>query len=144
MALPAPDLQPEFYADVPLKRSVAWAVDMTATVVLTAAGVLATFFVSLFFLPILYSLVSVAYRTVMLARYGATLGMMLVALEWRHLDGRAPDAPTALVYSAFHAGLWLFFPAQILSMGLIMLTPQRQGLHDLVLGTTMLHRMAVD
>ncbi len=142
MSLPAPDLQPEFYSDVPFKRSAAWFIDMIVTALLTVVGVVLTLFVSLFFLPILYSLVSVAYRWVMLARYGATLGMMVMALKWRHLNGRAPDAATALLYSVFHAGLWLFFPAQILSMGMILMTPYRQGLHDTVLGTTMLHNVA--
>ena len=142
MSLPDPELQPEFYADVPFKRTAAWAVDLVVTLVLSVVALALTLFIAAFFLPILFATVSIAYRTVMLSRYGATLGMMLMALKWRRLDGRAPDALTAFYYSAFHAGLWTIFPAQIASIVMILVTPYRQGLHDTVLGTTMLHAIA--
>jgi uncharacterized RDD family membrane protein YckC len=139
MTLPDPQLQPEFYRDVPIKRALAWAIDFVAVCILSFFGVLLTFFVSLLFLPVLFATVSIAYRTVMLARYGATLGMMVTALKWRQLDGRSPDAMTALGYSALHAALWTIFPLQIASMAMILLSPYRQGLHDVFLRTTMLH-----
>ena len=142
MSLPDPELQPEFYADVPFKRTAAWAVDLVVTLVLSVVALALTLFIAAFFLPILFATVSIAYRTVMLSRYGATLGMMLMALKWRGLDGRVPDALTAFYYSAFHAGLWTIFPAQIASIVMILVTPYRQGLHDTVLGTTMLHAIA--
>ncbi len=144
MSLPDPELQPEFYTDVPFKRSAAWAIDLVITLVLTVIALVLTLFLSAFFLPVLFATVSIAYRTVMLSRYGATLGMMLMALKWRRLDGQAPDAVTAFYYSAFHAGLWAIFPAQIASMVMILVTPYRQGLHDTVLGTTMLHAVALE
>ncbi|MFN7003944.1 MAG: RDD family protein [Roseinatronobacter sp.] len=144
MTLPDPELQPEFYADVPFKRATAWAIDLVVTLALTVVALALTLFIGAFFLPLFFAAVSIGYRTVMLARYGATLGMMVMALKWRSLDGRAPDALTAFYYSAFHAGLWTVFPAQIASMVMILVTPYRQGLHDTVLGTTMLHRVAPD
>lgn len=140
MTLPAPDLQPEFYRDVPLKRSLAWGIDLLVTLALTLAGILVTFFVGAYFLPLLYAVIATAYRTYMLARHGATLGMMLTALEWRRLDGRRPDPVTALLYSVIHTSIWTLFPLQIASMVMILLTPYRQGVHDLALGTTMLHK----
>lgn len=142
MTLPDPAIQPDFYTDVPFKRAGAWAIDLVATVALTLVGLIATLFVSAFFLPLLFAAVSVAYRTVMLARYGATLGMMVMALKWRHLNGRAPDVTTALIYSSAHAVMWTFFPLQIVSIALILLSPYRQGLHDHLLSTTMLHKIA--
>ncbi len=142
MTLPNPELQPEFYRDVPLKRVLAWGVDMIVTLALTLVGLVLTLFISAFFFPVLFATVSIGYRTVMLARYGATLGMMLTALKWRHVDGRAPDAMMALGYSAMHAGMWTVFPLQIASMVMILISPYRQGLHDFMLGTTMLHRVA--
>ncbi len=140
MTLPDPELQPEFYADVPLKRSLAWAIDLVVTALMTVVALALTLFVGAFFLPVIYGAVSIGYRTVMLTRYRATLGMMLMALEWRSLKGGQPDAMTAFAYSAAHAGLWTVFPLQIASMVTILLTPHRQGLHDMFLGTTMLHR----
>jgi uncharacterized RDD family membrane protein YckC len=144
MSLPDPELQPEFYGDVPLKRALAWGIDVVVTLALTLVGLVLTLFVSVFFLPVLFGAVSIAYRTLMLARYGATLGMMVTALKWRGLDGRAPDPVTAFIYAAMHTGLWTVFPLQIASVVMILLTPYRQGLHDMVLGTTMLHRIAPD
>ena len=144
MTLPDPELQPEFYRDVPVKRALAWGIDVAVTLALTLIGLVLTLFVSVFFLPVLFAAISIGYRTVMLARYGATLGMMLTALKWRGLDGREPDPMTAFIYSAMHAGLWTVFPLQVVSVVLILLSPHRQGLHDMVLGTTMLHRIAPD
>ena len=144
MSLPDPEFYPEFYSDVPLKRVVAWAIDLLVTLALTVVALALTLFVGVFFLPLFFAAVSIGYRTVMLGRYGATLGMMVMALKWRRLDGRAPDALTAFYYAAFHAGQWTVFPAQIASMVMIMVTPYRQGLNDTVLGTTMLHRVAPD
>ncbi|WFE76094.1 RDD family protein [Roseinatronobacter sp. S2] len=142
MTLPDPEMQPEFYADVPLKRVGAWAIDLVVTLLLTLVGVVLTLFVSVFFLPALFAVVAIGYRTVMLARYGATLGMMATALKWRGIDGRTPDAITAFWYSAMYVGMWTVFPLQAASMVMILLTPYRQGLHDFVLNTTMLHRIA--
>ncbi|MGY6548657.1 MAG: RDD family protein [Roseinatronobacter sp.] len=140
--LPDPQLFPEFYADVAFKRSIAWVIDMVITLVLTLLGLLLTLFTGLFFLPVLYSAISIAYRTVMLSRYGATFGMMVMALTWRGLDGRQPDPTTAFGYSALHAVIWLVFLLQIASIVSILMTPYRQGLHDLFLGTTILNKAA--
>jgi len=142
MTLPDPALQPEFYNDVPFKRAGAWAIDLLVTMALTLVGLVVTLFISIFVLPLLFAVISVAYRTVMLSRYGATLGMMVMALKWRHLNGRTPDATTALIYSATHAVMWTIFPLQIVSVALILLSSYRQGLHDHMLSTTMLHRIA--
>jgi len=81
MTLPDPALQPEFYTDVPLKRAGAWAIDLVVTLALTLVGLVLTLFISAFFLPLLFAAVSIAYRTIMLARYGATVGMMIMALK---------------------------------------------------------------
>jgi uncharacterized RDD family membrane protein YckC len=144
MTLPDPAHQPEFYADIPWKRSAAWAIDLVITLGLTIVALLATALLTLLILPLLYGAVSIAYRTVMLSRYGATVGMMVMAIKWRHLNGARPDAMTALIYCAAHTGMWTMFPLQIASIVTILLTPYRQGLHDMMLGTTMLHRMAQD
>lgn len=142
MTLPDPAIQPEFYADLPMKRAGAWAIDLVVTVALTLVGLVLTLFISAFFLPLLFAAISVAYRTVMLARYGATLGMMVMALKWRHLNGRSPDTTSALIYSGAHAVMWTVFPLQIVSIALILLSPYRQGLHDHLLSTTMVNKIA--
>ena len=142
MTLPDPALQPEFYSDVPFKRAGAWAIDLVVTLALTLGRAGADAVHQRLFPAASIRAVSVAYRTVMLARYGATLGMMVMALKWRHLNGRAPDATTALIYSSAHAVMWTLFPLQIVSIALILMSSYRQGLHDHLLSTTMLHKIA--
>lgn len=141
MTLPDPAHQPEFYADIPWQRSAAWLIDLVITLGLTLVALVATALLTIFILPLLYGAVSIAYRTVTLSRYGATFGMMVMAIKWRHLNGARPNAATALIYSVAHTAMWTMFPLQIASIVMIVLSPYRQGLHDQVLGTTMLHRM---
>jgi len=142
MSLPDPELFPEFYADVPLKRALAWLIDTVITLLLTLVAVVMTLFIGAFIFPVLFAAVSIGYRTVTLSRYGATFGMMVTGLRWCHLDGRSPDPATAAIYSVLHAGIMLFVITQIGSIVTILVTPYRQGLHDLALGTTMLNRPA--
>ncbi len=78
---PDPELQPEFYADVPAKRLVAWVVDTVLTVAATALIVLLTAFVGLFFLPLLYLSVAFAYRTVTIARKGRQQTFRIVGVD---------------------------------------------------------------
>ncbi len=142
MSLPDPFLQREFYAYVPLKRAVAWGVDTVITLVLAVVALLFTLFVGALFFPVLFAAVSIAYRGVMLARYGATVGMMLSAIKLRHLDGRPVDQGTAFAYAGLHALIMTFILPQIASIAMILTTPYRQGLHDMLLGTTMLNAEA--
>ncbi|NYS24108.1 RDD family protein [Rhodobacteraceae bacterium 2376] len=142
MTLPDPQLQPEFYANVPLKRALAWLVDTVLILLLALIAVIFTLFVGAFIFPVLFAAVSIGYRTVMLARFGATFGMMLGGIRLFHLDGRNPDPATAAIYSVLHAGVMFFVITQIASIVTILVTPYRQGLHDLALGTTMLNRPA--
>lgn len=152
MTLPDPELQPEFYEHVAPKRAVALVLDMIATAALAlpliifigAAVSLAfeRFEVGGWFMILNYMAMSVAYRTVMLSRQGATFGMMVAVLKWRRMDGRPTDPMLALRYSLMHVVQWAILPLQIVSIVMILVTPYRQGLHDHLLGTTMLHRFA--
>ncbi|MFY9320584.1 MAG: RDD family protein, partial [Lentibacter algarum] len=49
--LPDPHYQPEFYADVPLKRLISWAIDTVIIVLLVVLILPFTAFTGLFFLP---------------------------------------------------------------------------------------------
>jgi hypothetical protein len=51
--LPDPHYQPEFYADVPLKRLISWAIDTVLIVLLVVLILPFTAFTGLFFLPLL-------------------------------------------------------------------------------------------
>mgnify|MGYP000170972395 CR=1 FL=1 len=86
-ALPDPHYQPEFYADVPLKRLIAWVIDTVLIILLVVVIVPFTAFTGLFFLPLLGFVVNFGYRVICLANGSATLGMRLTAIEFRTGDG---------------------------------------------------------
>ena len=142
MALPDPDLQAEFYADVALKRGLAFVIDLIVILSLVALAVLLTAFTGLFVLPVLFGTIGLAYRIVTLANGSATLGMRLMAIEFRRGDG----APFGLFEAVWHSvgfTICLLFPLLQLISGVMMLTGARgQGLPDMMLGTVALNRRA--
>ncbi|MEM6578061.1 MAG: RDD family protein [Pseudomonadota bacterium] len=140
--IPDPERQSEFYADVPMKRLLAWIVDTGVILAISTLIVLATFFVSLFIWPLLLLGVGLAYRTVTLARGSATWGMQLMAIEFRTLQGERLSPATAFLHSL---GLTISFSIPVLQIisVVLMLTGERgQGLSDLALGTVALNRRA--
>lgn len=140
--LPDPDTAEGFYRNVAAKRFLAWIVDTILVTALVAVAIPFTAFIGLFFLPFLWIGVSFVYRTTTIARGGATLGMAFAGIELRSAAGTAPDATLA----AFHTGAYLamtaFFPAQLVSILMMLVTPRGQGLHDMLLGTAVLNRAA--
>ena len=79
--LPDPDTQSEFYADVPVKRAIAWVID--GLIIFAMGFLIALFTVGLgfFFFPVLLIGIGFIYRTVTLANRSATLGMRLASIE---------------------------------------------------------------
>jgi uncharacterized RDD family membrane protein YckC len=144
MSLPDPALHPEVYEDLIAKRLLAWVVDALVVVTLVTVAVLATVLVALFFLPVAALAISIAYRWIMLSRFGATLGMMLAAIELRHLSGRRPDPVICFFHAAvFSLGMFFVLP-QAISVVLMFNTPYRQGLNDFLLRTTLVNRWLND
>lgn len=140
MSLPDPDLHPECYEHVIARRFGAWVVDLAVTLVLMVLATVATGFVALFIFPVAWFAIAVAYRTLSLQRWGATPGMMLMALEWRRLDGSAPAGDLALPYAVLYALSMTFVVGQVISVVLMFNTPYRQGLNDWLMGTTIIRR----
>lgn len=140
MLLPDPQLLPEFYAWVPLKRLLAWAVDTLLILMLTLVVLLATALLTVFILPLLYTALNIAYRWVTLARWSATPGMALMAVELRDAAGRRLDPTTALLHTLGYTVSVLVTPLQIASVALMLITARRQGATDLLLGTAMINR----
>lgn len=141
-ALPDPETQPEFYADVPTKRLLAFVVDTLVIIVLCLLVVPFTAFTGLFFFPALMVVIGFAYRVVTIARGSATWGMRLVAIEFRAADGRRFDLGLAFAHTL---GLSISFALpllQVASIVLMLTRPRGEGLSDLVLGTVVLNRRA--
>jgi uncharacterized RDD family membrane protein YckC len=140
--LPDPDRQAEFYADVPIKRALAWVVDAIVIAIITMIVVPFTLFLSLFFLPALYLTISFLYRTISLARHSATPGMRLMAIEFRDRTGAKFDLGTAFLHTLGYTLTISTLLPQLLSMGLMLTTARGQGLSDLVLGTVAINKPA--
>lgn len=140
--LPDPETQPEFYADVPAKRLVAFVVDTLAILGLSLLVVPFTAFAGLFFFPLLMAVVGFAYRVVTLARDSATWGMRLVAIEFRARDGGRLDPGLAFAHTLGLAISFALPLLQVISIVLMLTQPRRQGLSDLVLGTVAVNRRA--
>lgn len=140
--LPDPHSQPEFYADVPLKRLLAWIIDSLLILVITLLIVPFTAFTALLFLPLLGMAVSFAYRVITIANGSATPGMRLLAIELRNRDGSRLDTSTAFAHTLGYSLSFVAMPLQVLSMILMASTERGQGLTDMVLGTVALNRRA--
>ena len=138
--LPDPERHAEFYDGVPAKRLFAWVVDVVLITLLTVLALPLTAFTGLFYFPLLYFMVGILYRWVALTRFSATPGMRFAAIELRGADGERLDGGTALLHTGGYAASVAVFPAQLVSIALMLVTPRRQGLTDLVLGTAALRR----
>ena len=140
MSLPHPLDAPEFYDHLMIKRFLAWVIDLLITLVIVLVVLALTGFLAIVILPFVWSAIAIAYRTVTLTRYGATLGMMVASVRWVRLDATRPDQTVALWHSVIYAASMGFVIPQIASVALMMVTPYRQGLNDWILGTTIVNR----
>lgn len=140
--LPDPIMESEFYADIPTKRLIAWAVDVVLISLITALLTFLSFFTALFFLPVLYATVSFLYRWVGLSRNSATLGMRLVAIEFKQGDGSPFDATAAFLHTTGYIFSAVTFPLQLISIAMMLITERKQGLTDMIMGTAAVNRRA--
>jgi uncharacterized RDD family membrane protein YckC len=138
--LPDPDSDAAFYADVPLKRGVAWVIDAAVVLALTLLALPLTLFTALFFLPVLWLALSFAYRTVTLTRGSATWGMRFMGIELRTFRGERLALPEAALHTLIYSVCMAFVLPQIASIVLMLTTPRGQGIADLALGTAALNR----
>ncbi|MBC7477875.1 MAG: RDD family protein [Pseudorhodobacter sp.] len=140
---PDPVQQSFFYADVPVKRAMAWAFDTVLIAALMAILIPLTGFLALFFLGGLYVVVSFLYRWMGLARHSATMGMRLMGLEFRDNQGFRMGGAAGFAHTLFYALSVAFVVPQILSVLMICLTPRGQSLSDVVLGVVLVNRSAL-
>jgi uncharacterized RDD family membrane protein YckC len=139
-SLPDPDRDAAFYADVPAKRALAWIVDSILIAALTLVAIPFTAFTALFYLPVLWLAVGLAYRIVTLAGRSATPGMRLLGIEFRTHRGERFGLAEAALHTAIYSVCVSFVIPQIVSIVLMLTTPRGQGLPDLGLSTVALNR----
>ncbi|WP_231701020.1 RDD family protein [Aliiruegeria sabulilitoris] len=138
--LPDPDRNAEFYADIPVKRAVAWIVDALVVFLLTLLVLPFTAFTGLFFYPFLWLVVSFAYRVLTISGGSATLGMRLMSVELRTWRGERFGLGDAFMHTLLYSLCLSFLIPQLVSIGLMLTTARAQGLHDLALGTAAINR----
>lgn len=138
--LPSPQMRPEFYAGVPLKRGFAWVIDIILIGLVTALVATVTI-IGWFFVAFLFLVVGFAYRWITIANGSATLGMRMAAIELRTGYGEPFDASTAFMHTAGYTLSMMFFPLQFISVVLMLVSERGQGLSDHVLGTTAVNRI---
>lgn len=141
--LPDPDTQAQFYDGVATKRLLAWIVDTILIALVALVVVPFTAFTGIFFFPLLLLIVGFVYRTATLAGGSATWGMRLFAIELRTMHGERFDLGTAFAHTLGYSISIAAFPAQAVSILLMLTTPRGQGLTDHVLGTVALNRRSV-
>lgn len=140
--LPDPDTQAEFYADVPVKRLIAWVIDGVIIFAMSLLIALLTVGVGFFFFPVLLIGIGFIYRTVTLANRSATLGMRMASIELRTARGEKFDLATAALHTLGYQVSMAFILAQAASIVLMLTTPRRQGLTDHALGTAAVNTAA--
>jgi uncharacterized RDD family membrane protein YckC len=140
--LPSPDYHAEFYQDVPTKRLIAFLIDSVMIFLISAVFVVLSGFLGLFVWPLLIGTVSFLYRTATLARSSATPGMWLTSLEMRTFRGERFDLMTAAAHTAIFTAMFAMVVPQVISVAMMLMTPRRQGLADMLLGTAALNRAA--
>ena len=141
-AQPDPVSQSDFYADVPLKRFLAWMVDGVMILIISLIALPFTAFLGLLFFPILWLVMGFFYRWVTISNRSATLGMRLMAIEFRDVRGQRFDGGLAFLHTAIYSFAMGTFFLQVLSVALILITPRRQSLADMLLGSVVINRAA--
>lgn len=141
-ALPDPELLPEFYAWVPFKRLIAWAIDTVLILIVVLATVVLTAFTGVLIFPVLLFAINLGYRTVAVTRWSATPGMWLMAIELRTLSGHRLDPQQAFLHSLGFTVSITFPIIQVLSVAMMLTSPRGQGLSDRFLNTTAINRPA--
>ncbi|MEO1106412.1 MAG: RDD family protein [Pseudomonadota bacterium] len=140
--LPDPDRQPEFYQSVVTKRFVAWLFDIALISLLCIVPVFLSFGAVLFFLPLIYAVISFVYRVITISNGSATLGMRFMGIELRDAFGERMDMGKALAHTAGYFISMGFFVVQIISIIMMLTSARCQGLTDAFLGTVMINQRA--
>ncbi len=141
--LPDPDRQPEFYQSVAFKRFFAWIFDVAFISLLCVVAVIMTVGLGLFFVALIYMVVSFTYRVVTIANGSATLGMRFMGIELRDAFGARMDTGKAIAHTAGYFISMAFPVIQLVSVIMMMTSARCQGLTDAFLGTVMLNQRAM-
>ncbi len=142
--LPDPEADRQFYEGVPVKRLVAWLIDLAITLMIGVPiaiffGV-ATLGFGFTLFPMVVGAVGFLYSVATMTAGSATWGMWLVGIEFRRGDGTRFDGLTAVLHTAIYTLCFSVIVLQFISCVAILGTRYGQGIPDLILGTTAINR----
>ncbi len=137
---PDPVRHAEFYDGVALKRGIAWIIDTILVLAIAVVVVVFSAFTALFILPVVWLTLSFLYRWVTMTGQSATWGMRMMGIRFLTRDGARFDAATAFLHTLGYSLSVAFVLPQILSVGLMLISPRGQGLTDHVLGSVAINR----
>ena len=140
--LPDPARHAAFYDGVPMRRALAWVIDGIIAGVITAIIVPFTAFIALFFLPVLFLVVSFLYRWATIANGSATLGMRVMGIRLLDREGHDLNSATAFGHTLIYTISMAMVIPQLVSIALMGTNARGQGLGDMTLGTIMINRPA--
>lgn len=139
---PDPATQPSFYDGVVMKRVFAFVIDTILIGIVTMLLIPLTGFTALLFIFFFASVVAFFYRVISISRKSATPGMRLMAIELRNHQGEMLSTGTAFAHTIlFMISMSMAVP-QLVSFAMMILTPRRQSLYDMLLGTVVVNKSA--
>ncbi len=140
LGLPDPDLDRQFYENVPSRRLFAWVIDGVITLSVSILVSVFTLGIGFWFFPILWLVIGLIYRTVTIGADSATWGMSMVGIEFRDRNGRRFTSGLGLLHTVLFTIASGTFLVQFVSIILILTTRYQQSLPDMLLGTTAINR----
>jgi uncharacterized RDD family membrane protein YckC len=142
IGLPDPELDSQFYENVPSRRFLAWVIDGVITFGMTVLACVFTLTLGFWIFPLLWLVVGLIYRTVTIGADSATWGMGMAGIEFRDRNGRKFSSGLGLLHTLIFTAASGTLIVQAISVGLILMTRYQQSLPDMLLGTTAINRPA--
>lgn len=130
------------FSGVALKRGIAWIFDMVLIGIISTFVLPFTAFTGIFFFPALMLVVGFFYRWFTIASGSATWGMRLVGITLRDIDNRPLSSGTAFAHTLGYSISICVPPLQLISIIMMLVSPQAKGLTDYLLGTYAMNRTA--
>lgn len=140
--LPDPHLDAQFYEGIVVKRLLAWVLDVLVISALVLAALVASFGLLAFVFPALVVGMTLAYRSLCIVKWSATLGMRALAIELRNHRGERLDPFEAVAHTFIYVFAFMTVVGAMANAALMLVTDRHQGLSDLILGTAAINRPA--
>ncbi len=149
MGIPDPEIDPQFYDGVPMRRLIAFILDSLVIfglwIVVVFIGAILTAVTFGLATPVYFVMLAgtgLFYRWLMLSQRSATLGMMAVGIEVRDQTGEKCDRSTSFLHPLAFLFTLYFLPLAIIGWILMASSPEKRAMHDLMLKTVVINKPA--